>query len=282
MAIIAGPSGSMVQGGPLATIPTGYSPTGGAPGGGGFEELLNKLRGLGTKGADLGRKGAERLATPTGARIAGLGAPAAFAAGSLMQGDVLGAAGELGGGLAGAGLVGGIAKGLEAGGTRGKLLGAGVRLAGGLVGGGIGSGIAGGVSNMVGGAAQAAQGVLGGAERRAMAEGKSPGIVPGTTGAGIGFSAEDIAKIDQLSKITGRSQVDIAREMLPIQSQYLDSQMQRQMQLNQQTGQLTGALNRQAYTAQLASGAQGQAGETVRTMMTAANPYASSAFQYRG
>ena len=282
MAIIAGPSGSMERGGPLATMAPTYIPTGGAPGGGGFEELLNKLRGLGSKGADLGRRGAEGLATPAGARIAGLGAPAAFAAGSLMQGDVLGAAGELGGGLAGAGLVGGIAKGLEAGGTRGKLLGAGVRLAGGLIGGGIGSGIAGGVSNMVGGAAQAAQGVLGGAERRAMAEGKSPGIVPGTTGAGIGFSADDIAKIDQLSRITGRSQVDIAREMLPVQNQYLDSQMQRQMQLNQQTGQLTGALNRQAYTAQLASGAQSQAGETVRTMMTAANPYASSAFQYRG
>lgn len=282
MAIIAGPSGSMAQGGPLATIPTVYSPTGGAPGGGGFEELLNKLRGLGAKGVDLGRRGAERLATPAGARIAGLGAPAAFATGSLLQGQPLEALGELGGGMAGAGLVGGIAKGLEAGGTRGKLLGAGVRLAGGLLGGGIGGAVAGGVGNMLGGAAQAVQGALGGAERRAMAEGKSPGIVPGTTGAGIGFSSEDIAKIDQLSKITGRSQVDIAREMLPIQSQYLNSQMQRQMQLNQQIGQLTGALNRQAYTAQLASGAQSQAGETVRTMMTAANPYAASAFQYRG
>ena len=242
---------------------------------GGFETLLNQLRG----GA---KKVAEKLATPTGARIAGLGAPAAFATGSLLQGQPLEALGELGGGMAGAGLVGGIAKGLEAGGTRGKLLGAGVRLAGGLLGGGIGGAVAGGVGNMLGGAAQAVQGVLGGAERRAMAEGKSPGIVPGTTGAGIGFSADDIAKIDQLSKITGRSQVDIAREMLPIQSQYLDSQMQRQMQLNQQIGQLTGALNRQAYTAQLASGAQNQAGETVRTMMTAANPYAASAFQYRG
>lgn len=282
MAIIAGPSGSMQQGGPLATIAPSYIPTGGAPGGGGFEELLNKLRGLGTKGADLGRKGAERLATPTGARIAGLGAPAAFAAGSLMQGDVLGAAGELGGGLLGSNLVGGIASGLEKGGAKGKLLGAGVRLAGGLVGGGLGGAVAGGLGNMLGGATQAAQGALGEAERRQMAQGQSPGIVPGTTGAGIGYSADDIAKIDQLSRITGRSQVDIAREMLPVQNQYLDSQMQRQMQLNQQTGQLTGALNRQAYTAQLASGAQSQAGETVRTMMTAANPYAASAFQYRG
>lgn len=244
-----------------------------------FQNLLNQLRG---KSVDAVRSGATKLATPTGTRIAGLGAPAAFAAGSLMQGDVLGAAGELGGGLLGSNLVGGIASGLEKGGAKGKLLGAGVRLAGGLIGGGIGSGIAGGVGNMLGGAAQAAQGVLGGAERRAMAEGKSPGIVPGTAGAGIGYSADDIAKIEQLSRVTGRSQVDIAREMLPIQNQYLDSQMQRQMQLNQQTGQLTGALNRQAYTAQLASGAQSQAGETVRTMMTAPNPYASSAFQYRG
>ena len=237
-----------------------------------FQNLLNQVRG---EFVDAVRSGATKLATPTGARIAGLGAPAAFATGSLLQGQPLEALGELGGGMVGAGLVGGIAKGLEAGGTRGKLLGAGVRLAGGLLGGGIGGAVA-------GGAAQAVQGVLGGAERRAMVEGKSPGIVPGTTGAGIGFSADDIAKIDQLSKITGRSQVDIAREMLPIQSQYLDSQMQRQMQLNQQIGQLTGALNRQAYTAQLASGAQSQAGETVRTMMTAANPYAASAFQYRG
>ena len=283
MAIIAGPSGSMQQGGPLATIAPSYIPTGGAPGGGGFEELLNKLRGLGSKGADLGRRGAEKLATPTGARIAGLGAPAAFAAGSLMQGDVLGAAGELGGGIAGAGLVGGIAKGLEtAGGTRGKLLGAGVRLAGGLIGGGIGSGIAGGLGNMLSGATQAAQGALGEAGRRQMAQGQSPGVIPGTGGTGIGYSAQDMATLQQALEMARRGQVDTAREMLPITNQYLDSQMQRTMQLNQQTGQLTGALNRQAYTAQLAGGAQAQAGDTVRTMLTASNPYASSAFQYRG
>ena len=109
-------------------------------------------------------------------------------------------------------------------------------------------------------------------------EGKS-----GLTGGGVGTEADQwLNQVAELSRITGRAQVDIAREMLPIQNQYLDNQMQRQMQLNQQTGQLTGALNRQAYTAQLAGGAQSQAGETVRTMMTAANPYAASAFQYRG
>jgi hypothetical protein len=133
--------------------------------------------------------------------------------------------------------------------------------------GGLATSLAGGVGNL-------AQAVTG--QRRE--EGKS-----GLTGGGVGTEADQwLNQVAELSRITGRAQVDIAREMLPIQNQYLDNQMQRQMQLNQQTGQLTGALNRQAYTAQLAGGAQGQAGETVRTMMTAANPYAASAFQYRG
>jgi hypothetical protein len=276
MAIIAGASGSMERGGPLATIAPSYIPTGGAPGGGGFEELLNKLRGLGTKGADLGRKGAERLATPTGARIAGLGAPAAFAAGSLMQGDVLGAAGELGGGIAGAGLVGGIAKGLEAGGAKGKLLGAGVRLAGGLIGGGLGGAVAGGLGNMLGGATQAAQGALGEAERRQMAQGQSPGVIPGTGGRGI-----ESLSMEQLKELA-MTQPEVMERLLPTINRERDAQMSRQMQLNQQLGQLTGALNQQKYMAELAGGAQSEAGATTRTMLTAPNPYASSAFQYRG
>ena len=276
MAIIAGASGSMERGGPLATIAPSYIPTGGAPGGGGFEELLNKLRGLGTKGADLGRKGAERLATPTGARIAGLGAPAAFAAGSLMQGDVLGAAGELGGGLLGSNLVGGIASGLEKGGAKGKLLGGAVRLAGGLVGGGLGGAVAGGLGNMLGGATQAAQGALGEAERRQMAQGQSPGVIPGTGGRGI-----ESLSIEQLKELA-MTQPEVMERLLPTINRERDAQMSRQMQLNQQLGQLTGALNQQKYMAELAGGAQSEAGATTRTMLTAPNPYASSAFQYRG
>jgi hypothetical protein len=233
----------------------------------GFEELLNALRGA-------GRNVADRVASPTGAKIAGLAAPSLFAAGSLMQGDIAQGAGELGGGLLGSQLVGGIASGLEKGGAKGKLLGGAVRLAGGLLGGAVGGGVASAVS---GGVANAAQGVANAVTGARREEGKS-----GLTGGGIGFSDEDIKRIDELSRITGRAQVDIAREMLPIQNQYLNNQMQRQMQLNQQTGQLTGALNRQAYTAQLAGGAQAQGGETVRAMMNASNPYAASAFQYRG
>ena len=276
MAIIAGASGSMERGGPLATIAPSYIPTGGAPGGGGFEELLNKLRGLGAKGADLGRKGAERLATPTGARIAGLGAPAAFAAGSLMQGDVLGAAGELGGGLLGSNLVGGIASGLEKGGAKGKLLGGAVRLAGGLVGGGLGGAVTGGLGNMLGGATQAAQGALGEAERRQMAQGQSPGVIPGTGGKGI-----ESLSIEQLKELA-MTQPEVMERLLPTINRERDAQMSRQMQLNQQLGQLTGALNQQKYMAELAGGAQSEAGATTRTMLTASNPYAASAFQYRG
>ena len=132
--------------------------------------------------------------------------------------------------------------------------------------GGLASSLAGGVGNL-------AQAVTG--QRRE--EGKS-----GLTGGGIEMSDETLKRIEELSRITGRAQVDIAREMFPIQDQFRNNETQRTMQVNQQTAQLTGALNRQMYTAQLAGGAQSQAGETVRTMMTAPNPYAQFAFQYRG
>jgi hypothetical protein len=238
-----------------------------------FQNLLNQLRG---KSVDAVRSGATKLATPTGARIAGLGAPAAFATGSLLQGQPLEALGELGGGMAGAGLVGGIAKGLEAGGARGKLLGAGVRLAGGLLGGGIGGTVAGGLGKLVRGAAQSAQDTASAAERRQMAQGQSPGVIPGVGGKGI-----ESLSIEQLKQLA-MTQPEVMERLLPTINRERDAQMSRQMQLNQQLGQLTGALNQQKYMAELASGAQSEAGATTRTMLTAPNPYAASAFQYRG
>jgi hypothetical protein len=286
MAIVSGPTGpgTYVETDPRRLLGGDISVgvNNNVPGGKGFDfqALMNKLRAGGKEAAGV---------LGAGMQIPGVGvaAPIAYGAGSLMQGELAQGAGEIGGGLLGAKLSGGAARAAEtalgAMGSRGKLaapiVGGAIRIAGGLLGGGLGGGIANAVG---GGVANAAGALTGGAARTQMTAGTSPGAIPGIGGSNIGFSNDDIARIEQLSKITGRAQVDIAREMLPIQNQYLDNQMQRQMQLNQQTGQLTGALNRQAYTAQLAGGAQAQGGETVRAMMNASNPYAASAFQYRG
>lgn len=266
------PGGSMGVAG-VQRVPVDTNVPGGK--GAGFQDFLNSLKGGAKQAAGL-------LGTGMGIPGVGVAAPIAYGAGSLMQGELARGAGEIGGGVLGAKLSGGAAQAaqnaLSAMGPRGKLaapiVGGAIRIAGGLLGGGIGGGVA---SAVGGGVANVAQGVASAVTGARREEGKS-----GLTGGGIGFSDEDIKRIDELSRITGRAQVDIAREMLPIQNQYLDNQMQRQMQLNQQTGQLTGALNRQAYTAQLAGGAQAQGGETVRAMMNASNPYAASAFQYRG
>ena len=72
--------------------------------------------------------------------------------------------------------------------------------------------------------------------------------------------------------------VEQYKALMPLANQMKDRDMQRTMQLNQQLGQLTGALNRQQYTAQMALGAQSEAGANLRTMMTS-NPYASSVFR---
>jgi hypothetical protein len=79
----------------------------------------------------------------------------------------------------------------------------------------------------------------------------------------------------------GMNQVDIATALNPMLNQNLDQQRNRQMQLNQQTAQLTGGLNQQRYMAELAGGAQTEAGALTRQIMTTTNPYANSAFQYR-
>lgn len=233
---------------------------------GGFEQLLNSLR-------EAGRTGADKISTPTGSKIAGLAAPALYATGSLMGGDIARGVGELGGGLIGSNLVGGIASGLEKGGAKGKLAGAAVRLAGGLLGGGIGGGV---TSAVAGGVGRAAEGITGAVSRGQMARGESPGVIPGVAGKGIeGLTMEQIKKLAMLNP-------KVAEQLMPTYNRMRDADMNRQMQLNQQLGQLTGALNQQKYMAQLAGGAQSEAGATTRSILTAANPYAESVFQYRG
>ena len=231
-----------------------------------FQNLLNQARQQATAG---GRKVAEAAATPRGTRVAGLAAPIAYGAGSLAQGNLARGVGEIGGGALGAGLVGGLASALEKGGAKGKLAGGALRLAGGLLGGAVGGGV-------LGGTAQAAQDVVGAITRGQMTRGESPSIVPGVGGKGIeGFTTSDIERIAMLNP-------KVAEQLMPTYNRMRDADMNRQMQLNQQLGQLTGALNQQKYMAQLAGGAQSEAGATTRSILTAANPYAQSAFQYRG
>jgi hypothetical protein len=273
MVYYAGPQGTQfVQDDPRFQLPSGTQqvttnqnvPTGG------FEALLNQLR----TGVDANR--------------GLLGKAARYGPGSVRtleefgKGNYLESAGSVGGMLAAGAGVKALAGAIPVTGLPGMLAKGGLYAAGSLIGSDVGAKLAGGVGKLFGIGGQAAQDAAGAADRRTMTEGKSPTGLPGTGGTGIGYSAQDMASLQQALEMARRGQVDTAREMLPITNQYLNSQMQRQMQLNQQTGQLTGALNRQAYTAQLAGGAQAQAGDTVRTMMTAPNPYAASAFQYRG
>ena len=235
-----------------------------------FQNLLNQVRQQATAG---GRKVAEAAASPTGTRVAGLTAPALYATGSLMSGDIARGVGELGGGIVGSNLVSGIASGLEKGGAKGKLAGAAVRLAGGLLGGGVGGGV---TSAVAGGLGRAAEGITGAVSRGQMARGESPGVIPGVAGKGIeGLTMDEI-------RMLAMTQPEVAEKLMPTYNKMRDADMNRQMQLNQQLGQLTGSLNQQRYMAQLAGGAQSEAGATTRSILTAANPYAESVFQYRG
>jgi hypothetical protein len=124
---------------------------------------------------------------------------------------------------------------------------------------------------------QAAQDAAGAADRRTMAEGKSPTGLPGTGGKGL-----ESLTFEQLQELIRMQGAGLLESASPIINRNRNAEMSRTMQLNQQVGQLTGALNQQKYMANLALGAQSEAGATTRTMLTAPNPYASSAFQYRG
>jgi hypothetical protein len=143
---------------------------------------------------------------------------------------------------------------------------------------GVGAaGLTGAIASLPGKAAEA----ITGQSQREREAGQTPGIIPGQSqGVGLSNLSGEQKQIADLARLMG---VDIpaqqAAALMPYANQMKNADMQRQMQLNQQLGQLTGALNRQQYAFQLAGGAQSQAGENLRTMMTS-NPYASSTFRY--
>lgn len=262
MAIMAGPGGSMERGGPLATIQPTYIPTQNIDPslGMGFQDLFNRM---GTKIKGLGDSASKAIAGAGGGRavagkIAGKYIPIAGAGLSLLQGDVGGAAGGLGG----------MALGTMLGGPVGGLVGS-------VVGGGIGTAAQKGIGGLI-------QGALGGATANTAARGESAGPIPGLPGIGAKKVGDmNVNETIDFMRRAGMNQVDIATALNPMLNQNLDQQRNRQMQMNQQTAQLTGALNQQRYMAELAGGAQTEAGALTRQVLTTTNPYANSAFQYR-
>ena len=234
------------------------------PTGSGFEALLNQLRtGVDANRGLLGK--AARYGPGAGRTVSELG-----------EGDYLGAAGSVGGMLAAGAAMKGLAGAIPAVGLPGMLAKGALYAGGSLLGSNVGASIGGGISKLLGIGGQAVQDTAGAAERRQMAQGQSPGVIPGT--GGVGIEGLSIAQLKELAM----TQPEVMERLLPTINRERDAQMSRQMQLNQQLGQLTGALNQQKYMAELAGGAQSEAGATTRTMLTAPNPYAASAFQYRG
>jgi hypothetical protein len=232
---------------------------------GGFEALLNQLRtGVGANRGLLGK--AARYGPGAGRTLEEFG-----------KGNYLEALGSAGGMVAAGAGVKALAAGIPAVGLPGMLAKGGLYAAGSLLGSDIGANLAGGVGKLFGIGGQAAQDAAGAADRRTMAEGKSPTGLPGTGGKGL--ESLTFEQLQELIRMQGSGLLESAS---PIINQNRNAEMSRTMQLNQQVGQLTGALNQQKYMADLALGAQSEAGATTRTMLTAPNPYASSAFQYRG
>ena len=258
------------QGGSLSVSPQVINTNQNVPTSG-FEALLNQLRGAGAKATGL--VDANRGLLGKAARY---GPGAGRTVSELGEGDYLGAAGSVGGMLAAGAAMKGLAGAIPAAGLPGMLAKGALYAGGSLLGSNVGASLAGGLGKALGMGGQAVQDTAGAAERRQMAQGQSPGVIPGTSGVGIeGLS---IAQLKELAM----TQPEVMERLLPTINRERDAQMSRQMQLNQQLGQLTGALNQQKYMAELAGGAQSEAGATTRTMLTAPNPYAASAFQYRG
>lgn len=288
MAYVGYPAGSTqapqsgMPGGALAPVGSGPLTSGlGTPGTGAqdpryFQELLNRLKAAGA------------AAGPMAAGAAKYGAAAAPGVANIAGGIT---GGDLGQTLTGAAQVGvgaattRAAAPVGAAVTRGaaamlpgpaKLL---APLIGGATQAGLGTaaaGLTGAIASLPGKAMEAFSG-QGQREREA---GQTPGIIPGQSqGVGLSNLTGEQRQIAELMRLSGvQLPAEQAAALMPYANQMKNSDMQRQMQLNQQLGQLTGALNRQQYAFQLAGGAQGQAGETLRTMMTS-NPYASSTFR---
>ena len=240
-----------------------------------FTEFLKQKK-LGGRARYGTRKLGESIAAnPRRAGLVSAAPAVSYGLGSLGQGQVAQGLGEIGGGVVGERFARGPAAAAQAvvgrmglpGKLAAPLVGMGIRAAGGLLGGAV-----------TGGVANAAAGGLGGVKDALLNLQRESGKSAGGTGVGE-YSPAELAQAKELIRLAGLDiPVEQYKALMPLANQMKDRDMQRTMQLNQQLGQLTGALNRQQYTAQMALGAQSEAGANLRTMMTS-NPYASSVFR---
>jgi hypothetical protein len=259
------------QGGSLSVSPQVINTNQNVPTSG-FEALLNQLRGAGTKATELVNTNRGLLG-----KAARYGPGAGRTVSELGEGDYLGAAGSVGGMLAAGAGMKALAGAIPAVGLPGMLAKGALYAGGSVLGSNVGASLAGGLGKALGMGGQAIQDTASAADRRTMAEGKSPTGLPGTGGKGL-----ESLTFEQLQELIRMQGPGLLESASPIINRNRNAEMSRTMQLNQQVGQLTGALNQQKYMADLALGAQSEAGATTRTMLTAPNPYAASAFQYRG
>tara|TARA_B100001939_G_C16926857_1_gene612095 strand:+ start:697 stop:1416 length:720 start_codon:yes stop_codon:yes gene_type:complete len=136
----------------------------------------------------------------------------------------------------------------------------------------------GGVGNVLKGGANLAGNLYGGGRKEAQREaGESPNPL-GLGSTAVGFDQADLDMLGKMTQQERNQALAYLQEANKITQQNLNNQNQRFMQQVQQQGQIVGALNRQQYMAQLAGGAQQQAGETNRTVLTASNPYVGKIF----
>jgi hypothetical protein len=246
--------------------------------GGYFERLMNRAR---YYGPDVAKKAS---GLPLG-RYATLGAAGLGAATTAAGGNLLGAVGEFGGGLAG-GAAGGMAAGtlLKAAGAAippagpvGLALKAGLPLAGALLGGGIGKTIAGGAGQAAQEAGASPSGpdvaiagvpLTAAARERQMRERDREQALKDLSVLGGAQLALDKDMLD----FSLKRSVEQEKAMLPIMEQINRANLvNAQAMLASQTSAYQ-QLGRQAGMFKLAGGAQEQAGATLRTAISN-NPY---------
>lgn len=242
--------------------------------------VLNKARALKDRiGAGTGKLN-ERVGNRPVGRYATLGAAGLGAATTAAGGDVLGAVGELGGGLAGGAIASTMFRGaMAAPGALGLAARVGIPLAGTLLGGGVGKAVVGGAAGAIG--------------AKAEEPGANPMYIPGTNiPLNQAAQLENLRDRDlayQLKASKSQSEQDLqinrqymadarndeilrAKAMMPLQEQINRSNLvNAQAMLASQTAAYQ-QLGRTAGMFKLAQGAQAETGATLRTAISN-NPY---------